>query len=89
MISGLNIDARDTPEGCCAMITERIACTKRARLAGMALACVSPLALNTSSGTLWPESGASGLAGAIGDGESVLRDSERLYGDVRMVEQGA
>lgn len=68
------------------MITERIACTKRARLAGMALACVAPLALVTSSGTLWLESGVSGLARPIGDGERVLRDPERLYEDVLMVE---
>ena len=87
MASGLNIDAREMPEGpCCAMITERMACTKRARLVGVALACIAPVALVTSSGT---GSGASGLAGLIGDGERVLRDPEQLYGDVLMVEEGA
>jgi hypothetical protein len=69
------------------MITERIACTKRARLAGAAVACAAPMA--SSSGWLWPGSGGSGFEGAISDGEQVLRESGGLYGDDLMVEEGA
>jgi hypothetical protein len=82
--------ARGIPVGpCCAMITERMACTKRARLAGMAVICAAPLVI-TSSGILWLGSGASGFGvAAIGDGERVLRDPEGLYCDVLIVEEGA
>src|SRR5260370_36617112 len=81
---------RGIPEGpCCAMITERIACTKRARLAGMAVVCATLLVI-TSSGRLWLGSSASGFGGAvIGDGERVLKDPEGLYCDVLIVEEGA
>jgi hypothetical protein len=71
------------------MITERMACTKRARLAGMAVVCAAPLVI-TSSGNVWQGSSASGFGGAvIGDGEQVLRDPEGLYCDVLIVEEGA
>jgi hypothetical protein len=90
--SGLNMlgGARGIPVGpCCAMITERMACTKRARLAGMAVVCAAPLDI-TSSGKVWQGSSASGFGGAvIGDGEQVLRDPEGLYCDVLIVEEGA
>jgi hypothetical protein len=60
------------------MITERMACTKRARLAGLAVAC-EPRWL-TSSGKIMDGKLCFGVGGgAIGDGERVLRDPEGLY----------
>ena len=95
MPSGLNMlcGARGAPVlgPCCAMITERMACTKRARLAGMAVVCAAPLVI-TSSGRAWLGSSASGFGGAvidIGDGERVLSDPEGLYCDVLIVDEGA
>lgn len=82
--------ARGIPAGpCCAMITERMACTNRARLAGVTVVCAAPLVI-TSSGRLWLGSGASGFGGAaIGDGKQVLRDPEGLCCDVLIVEEDA
>jgi hypothetical protein len=78
---------RGTPEDpCCAMITERIACTKRARRAGIAAGGVA--SSFTSSGGLWPEVRVSGFAGGIGDGERVLGRSVGWY-DVGLTEKEA
>ena len=80
--------ARGIPEGpCCAMIMERIACTKRARRAGLATAGAA--SSFTSSGRYWSEVCVSVFAEGIGDGERVLSGSARALGIVLATEEGA